>query len=667
MVKIHIKPVAIIISVICTLLIGGGVIAYILLTQSDSRLNQFLTKDDENKSVSLVQSDALDALAKKSAAEPPIDMSHLSDSITPPTNKWFSGFALQADPKPGFFYPGSFRPTNSGFEIGMPNVNVGPDSIIAPHAADLVVTFQGADAYTVSYYDEVVVGLTYYQDGVEIADVRVGSGLPYIFITSSSDQLKISYSGTAEQRENSSLIRSNGKVFGLNKIATDADAVQLSKDSSASFFVLADETDFDELLQAADATVTTAQIDYEVNEQTTSTTITYQTVGDKPTIYAALPHQTLNDVESFESSVSYQSILGELKAYQGNSFTFSAPYLPITEELMIRDLPTEKKDLLRQQLASDIRDTPLAPEDTYFGGKYLQRLAMLVSIADQLGEDDLRDEVLSDLKDELEQWFTAGRTAPKSFQYDSDLQSIVGTVASFGSDNQLNDHHFHYGYFMTAAAMLSKYDKEFLQTYRQQVDLLAADVANYRTDEALPLRRNFDPYVSHSWASGIAPFNDGNNQESTSEAFNAWSGAALWGRVSGNAALEKQASWMYSQEYAAAQRYWLLRGNGARATGYSAPIVSLVWGAKHEYRTFFSDDANAKLAIQLLPLTPTLHQAGYEVSDAERSGTGIERQYGDAILMATPNATIEQAQALPDSAIDDGNSRTYMYAYILSK
>lgn len=49
------------------------------------------------------------------------------------------------------------------------------------------------------------------------------------------------------------------------------------------------------------------------------------------------------------------------------------------------------------------------------------------------------------------------------------------------------------------------------------------------------------------------------------------------------------------------------------------------------------------------------------------AGTAVDQPYGDYTLMARSNATLEKAINLPDTAIDDGNSRAYMYAYILSK
>jgi len=71
------------------------------------------------------------------------------------------------------------------------------------------------------------------------------------------------------------------------------------------------------------------------------------------------------------------------------------------------------------------------------------------------------------------------------------------------------------------------------------VELLIREIASPdRNDPLFPFLRNFDPYAGHSWASGNAQFADGNNQESSSEAMNAWYGIILWGELTGNRRLQ---------------------------------------------------------------------------------------------------------------------------------
>ena len=48
---------------------------------------------------------------------------------------------------------------------------------------------------------------------------------------------------------------------------------------------------------------------------------------------------------------------------------------------------------------------------------------------------------------------------------------------NFGND-MYNDHHFHYGYHIYAAAILAEYDREWGRRYFQQVMLMIRDIAN---------------------------------------------------------------------------------------------------------------------------------------------------------------------------------------------
>ena len=49
------------------------------------------------------------------------------------------------------------------------------------------------------------------------------------------------------------------------------------------------------------------------------------------------------------------------------------------------------------------------------------------------------------MKGTLEAWLTPGGST--FFAYDDVWGTLIGYPASYGSDTELNDHHFHYGYF----------------------------------------------------------------------------------------------------------------------------------------------------------------------------------------------------------------------------
>lgn len=617
------------------------------------------SKSPDRPLPSLIDESTLDALSITST---PIDRSHLAEGVTPPTNKWFSGFVLQAEPKPGYNYPNSFLPRSNGFEFSLPKVQAEETIITGTHSPDISVVIDEARSYRLTNYDELVVTLSYYSElNQEVATIYLASGLPYVYISAQQD-ISINFTGNATPEDSWTSIRSNDIHYGVN-IGSNDNRFSLSAGSNASFFSAPSEGQLSTIASYASAIVTSGKVSYKRQGNDFITTLTYTTLDDKPTLYGRLPHQQTTD----DSEVIYQSILGDIKTEAGREFSFTSPNIPVTDKLDLSNLSDEQKDILKSQLDDDVAMFS-NHQDTYFGGKQLYRMAQLLVIAKQLGEEEPAGRAQALLRQELDTWLELGKNAPKSFLYDPLMQGIVGNEASFGSDKEFNDHHFHYGYFIYAAAILAQYDSDFLDEHKDTVNLLVADIANYNPDEQLPLRRSFDAYAGHSWASGIVPFTDGNNQESTSEAINAWIGTALWARQIGNEALELQSEWMLSQEHLTAQSYWLLNQETSDyLSTYSSPIVSIVWGGKREYATFFSDEANAKLAIQLLPLSPTIRKLNNPMPKERLEGTSTNQVYGDHILMAQPNPMLQEAINLPEASIDDGNSRTYLYAYILSK
>ncbi len=137
-----------------------------------------------------------------------------------------------------------------------------------------------------------------------------------------------------------------------------------------------------------------------------------------------------------------------------------------------------------------------------------------------------------------------------------EVRGLVGKVASFGSD-EFNDHHFHYGYLLYAAAIAVQDDPSLQKRLQPVMDLVAADLATDGGSSFFPDQRAFDAYAGHSWASGYVPFRDGNNQESSSEAVAAWNGLALWADATDNQPLADEARWMLANEAASAQAYWV--------------------------------------------------------------------------------------------------------------
>lgn len=649
------RRVIVALAVIMGLLIVGGVFMW-----STDRRNHLHTSTDT--APSLLRGGYLGSLDRQAKSSMTTD--RLDKNLAPPTNKWFSGMVLPGTSQPGFSVPNSVLLHMNGLEMGLPTITSKKDGIYGPHSAGVTLTAHDARSYKLTRYDELTMTLTYYGTAKEPSfEVTMASGSPYVYITALRE-VKVRLGGAAYRPLSSNVagFHSQNAWYGAYLPGGITNAEQnIQKGRTLTLYSARSQRDVERLAAFAPHRITGGQVKYDVTKTQVRTTLSYRTHDGGPTILVRTPHQAAG--EHAEAAVSYPSIYGELRGYVANTITYSAPVQPLRWTLQLEGMPRDKKEHLRRQLALDIAATRFDKSDTYFGGKQLQRTAQLVMLADTLDDNKLRSSALDKLRPALREWFDG--KSERSFYYDSVAKTLVGRKASFGSDTELNDHHFHYGYFIYAASVAARFDERFLAEYQSHIDALVADIANYSTNEALGLRRAFDAYAGHSWASGIAPYADGNNQESSSEAVNAWTAVGLWADVTRNRTLRDEAAWLLASEVATAKQYWLKPSD---ESSYGAPLVSINWGGKREYRTFFSDEPNAKLAIQLLPLTPTMQQYVADLPNDLYRGVDDRRPFADYIVMARGGSgAFARVVALPDSLIDDGNSRAYAMAYVLSK
>lgn len=223
-------------------------------------------------------------------------------------------------------------------------------------------------------------------------------------------------------------------------------------------------------------------------------------------------------------------------------------------------LAAAKKDLLFRLPPNYMRGAG----DTYFSGKLLARLARIIIISDELGLSQTQEfyNALAHLRSGVEIWLNG--SAESVFLYDRAWGGLVmcGCDYHWFPDEKIgrcinqypdcpalsdmgqnygagfyNDHHYHYGYHIYAAAVVSKFDPIWGKKWHQHVLLLVRDIAN-PSDEDLyfPTWRHKDWYLGFSWASGIVthlgrPYPNGRNQESVSEAIAAYEAVALYGDV----------------------------------------------------------------------------------------------------------------------------------------
>jgi hypothetical protein len=262
--------------------------------------------------------------------------------------------------------------------------------------------------------------------------------------------------------------------------------------------------------------------------------------------------------------------------------------------------------------------------DTYWAGKNYGKVAELAAIARGIGMNTEADQLINWLKAELQDWFRAntngGLDTTKYFAYDSNWNTLLGFDESFGAQQQLNDHHFHYGYFVRAAAEICRVDASWCSAakYGPMVELLIRDYAAGRDDAMFPYLRYFDPAYGFSWASGHENFVLGNNNESTSEAANAYGAMVLYGQITGNTNITERGMYLHASSTAAYWEYWnnydRFRGLGGDYDNFDASYpkmtTSIIWGNGHVFGTWFSGAYAHILGIQGLPLSPLVFHIG---------------------------------------------------------
>ncbi|HWZ90634.1 MAG TPA: glycosyl hydrolase, partial [Polyangiaceae bacterium] len=158
---------------------------------------------------------------------------------------------------------------------------------------------------------------------------------------------------------------------------------------------------------------------------------------------------------------------------------------------------------------------------------------------------------------------------------------------------------------------------------------------------------------------------DGRNQESSSEAFNAWVGISLFGDATGDKNLLGLGRILRAVESTSVQRYYHIRKN---SDIYPAPfrdrmVAGVLWSDKAEYTTFFSGGDPQIIGIQLLPMTIASEELidGAWVQDAwpamQAAGGGDDWRGLMTMAHAVIDPTAYDALAAL-SGVEVGNSHT---------
>jgi endoglucanase Acf2 len=370
-----------------------------------------------------------------------------------------------------------------------------------------------------------------------------------------------------------------------------------------------------------------------------------------------------------------------MKLLAGSAFTTRLPFSGVLPVLPRPPEGAFETSTLAAQVRAASRGELFPPglertRGSYWVGKSLERVSLLAWLADQVGDPETRDRLVRALEREMEDWFD-GR-APSLFHYDATWATLIGAPSEYRSGWELNDHHFHYGQFVFAAATAARFDPDWARDDRWGafVELLIRDCASPRRDDRrFPFLRNFDPYAGHSWANGPAAFADGNNEESSSEDMNFANAVLLWGALTGKTELRDLGIFLHATLVSAVEQYWFNVDGDNFPAGFSRPAVGMIWGSGARYDTWWDRNPIYVHGINFLPFTGGSLYLGRHPAYVRRNHQAlIDANHGEPIpwreiiwmhqALADPGAALSLATRNPHFEPEFGVSRAFVYQWL---
>lgn len=273
---------------------------------------------------------------------------------------------------------------------------------------------------------------------------------------------------------------------------------------------------------------------------------------------------------------------------------------------------------------------------TYTAGKAFDKYAyILLVVNDILQNNDTTKSVLEEMKKAFEIYTKNNQPLP--LMYDSKFKGISSTAAQKSKDPgedfgnpYYNDHHFHYGYFIHAAAVIGHVDKQqggnWAEENKDWVNALVRDVANPSDEDShFPVFRMFDWFAGHSWAHGLFASSGGKDEESTSEDYNFAYGMKLWGNVLGDKKMEARGDLMISVLKRAMNAYFYLKDdNGNHPKNFiKNKVAGITFENQVDHTTYFGTNTEYIQGIHMIPITP--------VSSTMRTQEFVQQEWDQVI------------------------------------
>ncbi|KAM0542457.1 hypothetical protein ACHAPJ_012767 [Fusarium lateritium] len=356
----------------------------------------------------------------------------------------------------------------------------------------------------------------------------------------------------------------------------------------------------------------------------------------------ALPHHVTSFDATTKSAMRKYTLQTPTKglatAVGATSWTMIEPSLPVNMGFApwdttkgSRGLSTAAKNAIKPIAQSEISqdmDDQANTDSMYFSGKALAKFGSIVYVINNmLGDTALAQAGLVQLKNAFARFGSNKQKYP--LVYDTAWGGVVSsasyTTGEAGSDfgnTYYNDHHFHYGYHILAAAYIGSMDSKWLAANKAYVNSLVRDYANpSSTDKYYPMWRSFDWYHGHSWAHGLTAMWDGKDQESSSEDMMSVYALKMWGTVIKDTNLVARANLQLAVMSRAMQEYYYYTTtNTAQPKNFIGnKVAGILFENKVHHTTWFSADIEAVQGIHMIPILP--------VSNLARTGTFVQQEW----------------------------------------
>ncbi|AET39287.1 endo-1,3(4)-beta-glucanase Ecym_4220 [Eremothecium cymbalariae DBVPG len=485
------------------------------------------------------------------------------------------------------------------------------------------------------------------------------------------------------------------------QLALQNNAIVGDRSINGGLFQIVPDTNSD-IDRAAGCYPITADLTGSVSGSKGNYTLTFTNAGESnsgTSLMYALPHQvenftsrTVGKINSKLDSTVYGSMTGYLtKAFD---MTVEVPsglgFDPYTT-IKGKGGPKYSDDVLskiREAAASEIDGDVVSESNVdsmYTAGKILAKYAWILYCCQYVIKDsDKVSKLLPKLKEAISRFTGNQQILP--LKYDSVWGGIIssGTVYQDYGNAYYNDHHFHYGYHVIAAAIVALVDKDasdgkWLGGNRVWVENLIRDYSNpSSTDIYFPMFRSFDWFTGHSWAKGLFESADGKDEESSSEDVNSAYALKLWGLAVDNKQLAAIGDLSLGVLKTSLNHYFLFTDDNKTQPASFIPnkVSGILFENKLDHATYFGTETQFIHMIHAIPITPAssfIRSPTFVREEWEQILSKIVDKVDDGwkgimmlnLALYDPKTAYEffSGSGFQDKYLDNGQSKTWSLTY----